>query len=197
MTRRALCLPFAAALLNACDKLRGTGSAPAVGPDLTIGYSLLLDRQPPKFVSDKYEFQAGDRFRIRVLPSADAFVYLLNRGVNEQSYSFLFPNQRIAVKNPLAAEQTVTFPGATDWYTMDAQKGIENMVLIAGALEIPELSSGGQPLRREDLENLLAFLEHDRHPRRARTSEESEWTRVTASRENGACIVLRIPLVHR
>lgn len=201
LTRREAGGAISGLLLTGCDRLRSTGRV-ADPAELELDYSIMIDpgatgAAQPATVNEKHAFRGGDRFRVQFRPAFPAYLYLLNRGAGESEYSFLYPARQIAVSNPLSAEQSVTLPGDSEWYTLDSRPGIENLVLIAALQPVTELPPPDQKLSRDDGERILAMLERDRRPKTSRRVEDPDHVRLFASRDANSVILARLPLEHR
>jgi len=220
MTRRQTCSSMAGMLLLAgCDKIRSLipdrdkelipvpdkGVIPATEPpkaavyvpELQLDYAVLLNEgSTPKRITDKYHFKSGDKFRFEFRSAFAAYVYLLDRGARDKEYSFLYPNKRISQGNPLTINQVVTLPGGQEWYTLDNQPGIENMVLLAAAKPLPDFENSDRPIPRDEFEEKVAILERDHRPASSRRFEDRDWVRLFATQEDSPVIILRLPIDH-
>jgi len=202
MTRREAWPAISGLMLAGCDKLlHGTGAATVAVPpntsELELDYSILLNEGSGRIVNDKHPFKAGDRFRVQFRPAFPAHVYLVNRGASESDYTFLYPNEKIASRNPLPAGQMMAVPAGSDWYTLDDKPGVENLVLIAATAPLTEFQATDAAVPRDDFESNLAMLERDRRPSASRRVEDKDWVRLFAARDKNSVILVRLPIDHR
>jgi hypothetical protein len=198
MTRREAWPAILGLPLAGCDKLWrpiAVDKAPASNSELELDYAILLNEGNGKVVNETHKFQAGDRFRVQFRPGFPAYVYLANRGADEAAYSLLYPNAKIATKNPMAAGQTMVVPGGSDWYTLDEKAGAENLMLIAAAAPVAEFEGTDGTLERDEFERRVAMVERDRRPRSFRRVEDKdEWVRLYAGGEGNGVIVARMSI---
>ncbi|MDH4128246.1 MAG: DUF4384 domain-containing protein, partial [Spirochaetota bacterium] len=79
------------------------------------------------------EVSAGDHFVTTLKNSKDCYVYIFNIDSNYK-LNFLFPNQNIALKNPMYAEEFYTFPPEADDYRLiygfDKTEGLETFYIF-------------------------------------------------------------------
>jgi len=210
--RRVLSISAGIVLLAGCSKVKkaadkGGQTGPSTGPpkerndssaELQLDYTILLsDGGAAKRIDEKYHFHGGDRFRVRLRPAFDAHVYILNRGPRQDSYLFLYPSPKIAAENPLPANKLATFPSADEWFTLDENPGIENVVLIASPTPLVEFNTPERTIPRDECEDRIALVERDYRPTSSRRFEDREWTKLFAARGAKTAIVLRLPLDHR
>jgi len=184
--------------LSGCDRLGWPVSSTSKpkSPELQLDYSILLDGAPPRRISEKYQFQSGDRFRLEVRPAFAGWVYLFSRGAGQKEYLCLYPNQDAQRGKALISGQTVTLPGGDNWYTLDDSPGSEAMVLVASAMPIADLGPS-VPLAQDDFEERIAKLERERRPRTAKRVEEAGWTKLFVSHDDAAAMVMRISIDHK
>jgi hypothetical protein len=199
MRRRELWAAAATLLFAGCDRLgwKQEGKQNAGEPELQVAYSLILDGNPTKRISEKYQFRSGDRFRVEIRPASRAFVYLLNRGTRQNECWLLYPNRNVEPGKALSAGQTITLPGGQDWYTLDQNAGAENLVLIASAESLVEFAASDTPIPQEECERKIAALERERRPQSFKRVEDHDWVRLVGSGNDKAVMVTRLPVAHR
>ena len=184
------------------DDRKGEGSSvpqAAKSAEKQLDYCLEVEQQgQPVRVKETRTFRSGERFRFRFRPGFDSHIYLLNRGPGEDSWSVLFPNAKIAIKNPIHPGSIVTVPDdETGWLRIDNRQGNEHLVLIAATNPLEEFAIASGRISRDDFENKLANIERLYRPASSRRFEDEEWVKLfAAGRSENLAIVLNLPLLH-
>jgi len=152
----------------------------------------------PTKVPETREFHSGERFRFRFRPGFESHIYLLNRGAGETSWTVLFPNARIDIKNPIQAGKTVTIPDEqTAWMRIDERKGNEHLVLIAATGPLQEFAVESNAVSRDDFEDRIATIERQYRPTSSRRFEDDGWVKLyAAGPSDKLAIVVNLPLLH-
>ncbi len=156
---------------------RGIAYDPEYGDREPVRYagvraSILLRTPDCDFreVTDRAVFYSGDRFRIRIMPNFDAYLYLFLREA-DGSGRLLFPSRQFGDgRNRVDEYTTVSIPDA-GWFRFDDDPGLETIYLFASGEPIDALedifdsesageSQGARVLRR--IEELFAGRRHSR-----------------------------------
>jgi uncharacterized protein DUF4384 len=180
----------------------GSGGVPpatAKAEEKQIDYCLELDDPSgPRKVKESRQFRSGERFRFRFRPGFESHIYLLNRGPGENSWTVLFPNPRIEIKNPIHAGNIVTIPDKdTGWLRIDERKGNEHLVLIAATDPLEEFAVATGRVSRDDFEDRIANIERLYRPASSRRFEDDQWVKLfAAGPSDKLAIVLSLPLLH-
>ena len=176
-----------------------TGVAEPV--ELRFDYAVAIedDREADglRRVGRDFRFRSGDRFLLAFRPEFAAYAYLFHRSEGEQSYTLLFPHRRIGVPNPLPPNRESRVPDGKLRWTLDEDRGIEQLVLVVSSAPWTlEAGSGGR-IGRDLFERRLAALEISRRPGSYSAVEEDGWTRLFFDGEKrDAALVTRIPMSH-
>jgi hypothetical protein len=187
---------------KAAGKSAGEGSAvppPERTSEKQLDYCLELQQQPsePLRIKETRTFRDGERFRFRFRPGFDAYIYMLNRGPGENTWSVLFPNAKIEVKNPIHPGHAVTVPGETEWLRCDDRRGNEHLVLIAATSPLEEFAIASGRISKNDFEDRLASVERLYRPASSRRFEDDGWVKLFAAGPGtDLAIVLNLPLLH-
>jgi hypothetical protein len=190
------------AATNACDKPQQqppTRTAPGLdnASEREISYLLLReDSGKAVRVPETFQFQSGEKFRLRFRPGFPAYIYVANRGKGENSYSVLFPLPAERSRNPLPAGTAVGVPNDTEWLRFDKVPGNEYFVLIASSVALPDLEKAGAQIGLDTFEAQLANIERQYQPTSSRRFQDGDWTKFFAAREGDIAIVVRLPLQH-
>lgn len=145
-----------------------------------------------------FRFRSGDRFRLALRPDFEAHAYLFHRAGGDSSYAQLFPDQRISVRNPLAAHETTQIPDEDRRWSLDTKKGIEHLVLVVSSApwDVEEQDSRGR-IKQEAFERQLAELEMTRRPDSYSSTVEDGWTKLFFDGElRDAATIARVPMTH-
>lgn len=136
-----------------------TDGLPALELDVTLLREVVVDgRAIPVPIADGDTLRDGvgrdtdgDNLKIQVRPGAACFLYVIS--VDSTGWAQpLFPGGLSRGRNPVAAQQTVTFPDGNEWLYLDEYRGIETVYVLASRD------------RRDDIEAILddlSLLERD------------------------------------
>jgi len=181
---------------NAAAKRDGNGLA--AGDELQIDYAIRLDDGAEgRVVDEKFRFRSGDRFQIQLRPAFAAYLYLFNRSEGQSSCDVLLPQNGEGQRNPIASGQIATIPAPGKWLTMDSHSGLENLVMMASPVAIPDFDTPEQKIPRDECEQRLALVERDFRPSSSRIFKDKDWTKLFAARGARTAFVVRLPLDHR
>jgi len=174
--------------------------SPEASTEKELAYALeLKEESGTRRVKESYRFASGDQFRVVFRPGFRAYVYLVNRGAGQASYSMLFPHPKIAVENPIPSGKALSVPDVeSGWMRFDDREGDENFILIASTVPLEEMMGLGKTVPRDDFEARLAKVERKFRPSSSRRFEDSEWVKLFAARQNqeDLALILRLPLQH-
>ena len=117
-------------------------------PNNSVDYFLTVQRmrdgqpyQTPFRSHGEETFGSGDNFRLTVVTTVDAFVYVFREESpkeNETSFKLIFPRQ--AMNNgsaSLGADQSVD----SEWMTFEGPAGVENFWIVWSTTPVPELEA--------------------------------------------------------
>ena len=164
---------------------------------VTFRYGLELeDRDGTRFVQEDFAFRSGDRFRFVIESESSVYVYLFNRGTGERSYTQLYPRE-LGRARALPSDREVTIP-ADNWYRLDAEAGVEQMVLVVAAEPVDELDLGDEgDLQTAAFDERLGEVERTYRPERFRRRMVDDRVELVAEGPEGAMVmVVRISLEH-
>jgi len=187
---------------NACKKpqLPPNGDAPGLHSANERAISYMIERQDgdkAKPVPEDFQFQSGDRFRLRFRPGFPAYIYIANRGADQSSYSILFPQSSNGDHNPLKTGAEVTLPGHQDWLRFDSTPGNENFVVVASTVPLSALDEAGTKIPRDTFETHLTEIEREYRPQSSRRFQDGDWMKFFAAREGDLALVVRLGLQHQ
>lgn len=95
----------------------------------------------PQAIGARASLPSGTRVAFLVRPSKAAHVYLFQRGPDGK-VNVLFPDSRIAMKNPLPAGSTLRIPAGTQSFKLnDKDIGTEKVFIVASLDPLSSLSS--------------------------------------------------------
>ena len=184
----------AALLVAACVFAAGCAARTSV---VTFRYGLELDdRDGPRLVQEDFAFRSGDRFRFVIESESPVYAWLFNRGSGEESYTQLLPSETARAR-PLPDDREVVVP-RDGWYRMDADAGVEQLVLVVATEPVRELEFvDEEDLRASAFEQRLGDLERIYRPERFRRGRVDDRIELVAEGPDEAmAMVVRIPLEH-
>ena len=164
---------------------------------VTFRYGLELeDRDGTRFVQEDFAFRSGDRFRFVIESESSVYAYLFNRGTGERSYTQLYPLE-LGRARALPSGREVTIP-PDSWYRLDAEAGVEQMVLVVAPELVDELDLGDEgDLGAAAFDERLGDMERTYRPERFRRRVVDDRVELVAEGPEGAMVmVVRISLEH-
>ena len=169
--------------------------------ELRIDYAIEVEdeRSPEgmRRVAKDFRFRSGDRIQLALRPDFGAYVYLYHRAGGDRSYTALFPQGRIGVKNPLTAGEETRVPDGERRWTLDRKTGVEHLVLVVSSAPWEAGAVTGDKIGLDEFERRLAELEMARQPGSHSAAEEDGWTKLFFDGEvRDAALVARIPMSH-
>lgn len=170
--------------------------------ELDVEYRLVVDDERAeggaRAVASDHRFRSGDKFRLALRPGFEAHAYLYHRATGDRSYTRLFPQSRITVRNPLPADEETRLPDGDGRWNLDTKVGIEHLVLVVSGepWDVEAVDSRGR-ISLDALDRQLAELEMTRRPGSYSAAKEDSWTKLFFDGEEpDAAIVARIPMRH-
>jgi hypothetical protein len=82
----------------------------------------------------------GDRFRIFVSPSSQAYVYVVSADATGWIQA-IFPQDLPSDTEPVAMGTQIVLPPAGDWYRLDQARGVETFYFIASRRRLADLEA--------------------------------------------------------
>ncbi len=112
-------------------------------------------------LGDGSTVRSGQKFRIRVQPNSDCYLYVLLYDSQGRA-SVLFPHKKIGLPNDIRGGVSYEIPEGSKWYWFDDQPGTETFYLVASYT------------RLNDLDRLLVKMQQDgnRHVQIAAAARE-------------------------
>lgn len=168
----------------------------------TVGMRVGFDLQRPQAVMQyaNLGFNSGERFRLRMMPDQDCYVYVLHEGT-DGSYVMLFPMTEIeSGKNFCRARTWVEIP-STGWYRLDEKAGIERLIVLACSKHIGEIEAlRNRPLAPNEVKAVLMAVEDTHNTRVSQRLEEKRLDclyYLVASRDEFPVLHFKVDLVHQ
>ena len=97
---------------------------------------------------------AGDLLKVHFQANCACYVYII--GVDATGYvATVFPDPDAGHRNPVEPNSAYLVPGAGDWWGLDEQKGVEQVIFVASRTPRPDLENalatlGGEPRNSMD-----------------------------------------------
>ena len=97
---------------------------------------------------------AGDLLKVHFQANCACYVYII--GVDATGYvATVFPDPDAGHRNPVEPNSAYLVPGADDWWGLDEQKGVEQVIFVASRTPRPDLENalatlGGEPRNSMD-----------------------------------------------
>ncbi|MDP6546427.1 MAG: DUF4384 domain-containing protein [Phycisphaerae bacterium] len=137
--------------------VRRPSAAPASGelPPLALRYELVSPGAAGDVrLGDGSTVRSGQRFKIRLQPNSDCFLYVLLYDSSGKA-SVLFPHRKIRIGNEVRGAVSYEIPQATKWYWFDEKPGTETFYIVASYTPMRSLDAivakmeqaGGQQTR--------------------------------------------------
>lgn len=108
-------------------------------------------------VAEDFQFQEGDRFRVRVQSNAGGFLYVVARDA-QGSFRLLYPNASGADATSHIGRFETRMVPERDWFAFDGNAGQERMYVFLSPKPMKEferlLTSPGKAVRNSDLQKL-------------------------------------------
>lgn len=91
---------------------------------------------------------AGDRLKVRFTASCACYLYVI--GIDATGYvATIFPDAESGLGNPVQANRQYLLPEQGTWWGLDAQRGIEQLHVVASYVERPDIEQALDKLSRE------------------------------------------------
>lgn len=135
-----------------------------------VRYTFEIQRPDGDIISRNQGFMSGERFRIRLMPEQDCYVYILHQG-SDGAYSLLFPITGLESGNNFLREDTTVLIPSAGWYRLDAKPGVEKMFVLACSKNIAEADSlRNRKLTPDDVKLVLKAVDEVYNLRKVRNS---------------------------
>lgn len=132
--------PYAVALKGLVEMLssaalsdeRPSDAQPSVAsaPPLSLDVAFVADSGgEPRPLPSVAEVTAGDRMRLFLRPSAEAYVFVVSIDTSG-GFRLLYPDSLIQA-TPLPGGTEVQLPAATSWFQFDGSQGLEHIHIVA------------------------------------------------------------------
>ena len=91
---------------------------------------------------------AGDRLKVRFKASCACYLYVI--GIDATGYvARIFPDAQAGVGNPVEPNRQYVLPEQGSWWGLDAQRGVEQVHVVASYVERPDIEQALEKLSQE------------------------------------------------